>query len=123
MQCRKPLFLDIVATLVAHGYNANDIPAKLEGLAFGPDVVVGGVKKHTLFVANDNDFLGTVTDTNHPAGIANPNQFFAFAWDPSDLPAYVAQKLPGVDDDRHGDHRRDHGDSDHMCGPDRDDDH
>ncbi|TDY22876.1 hypothetical protein B0G81_3191 [Paraburkholderia sp. BL6665CI2N2] len=120
---QKTLFVDLVAALTAHGYNANDIPAKLEGLAFGPDVVVGGVKKHTLFVANDNDFIGTVTDTNHPAGIANPNQFFAFAWDPSDLPGYVAQKLPGVDDDHHGDHRRDHGESDRMCGFDRDDDH
>jgi len=117
---RKALFLDVVASLTAHGYSANDIPAKLEGLAFGPDVVVGGVKKHTLFIANDNDFLGTVTDTNHPTGIANPNQFFVFAWDPSELPAYVAQTLPGADVDRRGDG---HGHSAQACGRDGDDEH
>lgn len=129
---QKTLFLDIVATLNAHGIGANDIPAKLEGLAFGPDVTVGGAKKHTLFVANDNDFVGTITDTNHPAGIANTNQFFVFAWDPSELPGYVAQRLPGVGNDSHDDHRgrghddhgHDHDDNDNnTCGPDRDDDH
>jgi hypothetical protein len=58
--------------------------------------VAGGVTKQTLFIANDNDFLGTITDTNHPAGIANPNRFFVFAWDASKLPAYVAQNLEGA---------------------------
>jgi hypothetical protein len=113
---KKTLFLDIVAALTAHGYNANDIPAKIEGIAFGPDVTVRGVKKHTLYVANDNDFIATVTDTNHPSGIANPNQFFVFAIDTSDLPDYVAQRLPGVS--KNG---RDH-DHDNVCGRD-DDDH
>ncbi|HEX3595179.1 MAG TPA: esterase-like activity of phytase family protein, partial [Polyangiaceae bacterium] len=37
----KTLFLDIVATLDAHGFASTDIPAKLEGLAFGRDVVLG----------------------------------------------------------------------------------
>ncbi|MEM5385148.1 esterase-like activity of phytase family protein [Paraburkholderia phymatum] len=111
---KKTLFLDVVAALTAHGYKPTDIPAKLEGLAFGPDVTVGGVKKHTLFIANDNDFLATVTDTNHPSGIANPNQFFVFAIDRADLPHYVAQRLPGVSNDDHG-----HGD---VCGRDDDDD-
>ncbi|TGP39646.1 esterase-like activity of phytase family protein [bacterium M00.F.Ca.ET.228.01.1.1] len=114
---KKALFLDVVAQLSAHGYNANDIPAKLEGLAFGPDVMVGGVKKHTLFIANDNDFLGTVTDTNHPAGIANPNQFFVFAWDPSELPAYVAQKLAGANAGKGRGH------DDQICVPGHDDEH
>jgi len=109
---KKTLFLDVVAVLTKHGYNANDIPAKIEGLAFGPDITVGGVKKHTLFVGNDNDFIGTVTDTNHPSGIANPNQFFVFAVDTADLPDYVAQRLPGVSKDRHDD----------VCGRD-DEDH
>jgi hypothetical protein len=122
---QKALFLDVVAALNAHGLGANDIPAKLEGLAFGPDVMVGGAKKHTLFIANDNDFIGTITDTNHPTGIANPNQFFVFAWDPSDLPAYVAQRLPGVDDDARGNGHggRGHDDHDRMCGADDNDDH
>jgi hypothetical protein len=89
----KSAFLDIVATLNAHGIGSNDIPAKLEGTAFGPDIVVDGVRKHTLWVANDNDFIGTVTDSNHPAGIDNPNQFFVFAVDEAALPGYVAQEL------------------------------
>ncbi len=43
----KTLFLDVVQALTAHGYAATDIPAKLESLAFRPDVRVGGVLKHT----------------------------------------------------------------------------
>ena len=86
-------FLDIVAKLNSHGIVSNDIPAKLEGIAFGPDVEVNGVTKHTLFVANDNDFVGTVTDSNHPAGIDNPNRFFVFAVDAADLPNYEPQQL------------------------------
>ncbi len=96
----KTLFIDVVAVLTAHGFDPNNIPAKLEGVAFGPDVIVNGAKKHTLFVANDNDFVGTVTDTNHPSGFDNPNQFFAFAFDPSDLPTYVPQRLTNRECDR-----------------------
>ncbi|HKE96343.1 MAG TPA: esterase-like activity of phytase family protein [Povalibacter sp.] len=87
----KTLFLDVVAALTAHGINANDIPAKLEGLAFGPDITVDGAKKHTLFISNDNDYLGTVTDSNHPAGIDNPNRWFVFAVDADDLSGFVPQ--------------------------------
>jgi hypothetical protein len=69
----------------------------LESLAFGDDITVGKARKHTLFVANDNDFLGTITDSHHPNGMANPNQFFVFAFDESDLPGYVPQRLhPGI---------------------------
>lgn len=89
----KTLFLDVVATLNAHGIDSKNIPAKLEGLAFGPDVVIDGALKHTLFVSNDNDFIGTVVDSNHPAGIDNPNQFFVFAIDAAALPGFVHQKL------------------------------
>lgn len=89
----KTDFLDLVATLNAHGIASNDIPAKLEGLAFGPDVKVAGTRKHTLFISNDNDFVGTVVDSNHPAGIDNPNQFFVFAFDSSALPGFVPQQL------------------------------
>ncbi|HJW12175.1 MAG TPA: esterase-like activity of phytase family protein [Albitalea sp.] len=87
----KAPFLNLVAALNAHGIASNDIPAKLEGMAFGPDVVVGGVTRHTLFVSNDNDFSATVTGTLHPSGIENPNQFFVFAVDAADLPGYVPQ--------------------------------
>jgi len=119
---KKALLVDVVAALNAHGIASNDIPAKLESLAFGPDVTIGGVRKHTLFIANDNDFLGTITDTNHPGGIANPNQFFVFSVDAADLPAYVAQRLPGSGSDN-GSHGRgkDH-DDDAVCGPGRDGD-
>ncbi len=89
----KTLFLDLVQALGAHGIPATEIPAKLEGLAFGPDVVVDRVRKHTLFVSNDNDFVGTVTDGLHPGGVANPNLFFVFSVDAADLPTYVAQRI------------------------------
>jgi hypothetical protein len=94
----KTPFLDIVAALGAHGIVPNDIPAKLEGLAFGPDVVIDGVAKHTLFVSTDNDFLPTITDSLHPAGIDNPNKFFVFAVDAAALPSYVPQMISASDD-------------------------
>lgn len=75
----KTLFLDIRAKLNAAGIADADIPAKLEGLAFGQDIVVGGVTKHTLYIANDNDFLATVNGKN------NPNQWFVFAFTDADL--------------------------------------
>src|SRR5262249_32648989 len=72
----KIIFLDVVAALNGHGISSSDIPAKLEGLAFGQDVVMDGVTKHTLYVSNDNDYIPVVTDSKHPSGIDNPNQFF-----------------------------------------------
>jgi hypothetical protein len=42
--------------------------------------MVDGVSKHTLYLANDNDFLAVA-----PGGLSNPNQFFVFAFDDSDL--------------------------------------
>jgi DNA-binding beta-propeller fold protein YncE len=87
----KVQFLDIVATLNTHGIGSSNVPAKLEGLAFGPDVEIDGVSKHTLFVSNDNDFVGHVVDSLHPSGIDNPNKFFVFAIDAADLPTYEPQ--------------------------------
>ena len=57
----KSLFLDIVNALnVAGGINDPKlVPAKLEGLAFGADVVIDGEVNHTLYLANDNDFVRT----------------------------------------------------------------
>jgi hypothetical protein len=40
--------------------------------------------------------IGNVTDSNHPAGFANPNQFFVFAIDKEDLPDYVPQQIFSV---------------------------
>jgi hypothetical protein len=78
------LFLDIRAVLNAHGITSDKIPAKLEGAAFGEDVVVGGKLMHTLYIANDNDFLAS-----SPGGLDNPNQWFVFAFDDSDLAGSV----------------------------------
>ncbi len=89
----KTFFLDVVAELTAIGINPNDIPAKIESVAFGPDRVIDGVNKHTLFIANDNDFLPIITDSKHPDGTANPNKFFVFTVDSSDLPNYVPQTI------------------------------
>jgi hypothetical protein len=97
----KTLFLDVVAELTAMGIDANDIPAKIESLAFGPDMVIGEATKHTLFIANDNDFLATITDELHPNGIANPNKFFVFTIDSSDLPNYVPQTIAPYAADNH----------------------
>ena len=107
----KTLFLDVAALLKAAGLATTQIPAKLEGMAFGEDVVVGGVVKHTLYVANDNDFLPTT-----PGGLANPNQWFVFAFDESDLAGstFVNQRF--------GQHHHGHGHDD-RDDDDRDDDH
>jgi len=90
----KTLFLDLISTLEDNGYAAADIPSKMEGLAFGKDITIDGVTRHTLYVTTDNDFIPTVTDTYHPNGVANPNHFFVFSVDASDLPDYQAQTLP-----------------------------
>lgn len=95
----KTLFLDIVAKLTAAGVDSYLIPSKIEGVAFGPDVEVGGVTKHTLYIANDNDFLATVADplklpTDATRGkIANPNQIYVFAFTDSELPGFVPQQF------------------------------
>ena len=87
----KTLFLDIVKTLTANGITADQIPAKIEGTAFGPDVVIDGVKTHTFWVANDNDFL---QDFNNVPN-SNPNQFWVFGIKDSDLDGsvYVPQQV------------------------------
>jgi len=76
----KSLFLDVVQVLTANGITTDQIPAKLEGLAFGPDVKQGRTTTHTLWLANDNDFL---QDFGAPG--ANPNQFFVFGFTDADL--------------------------------------
>jgi len=74
----KALFLDIVAELKSKGFLDTQIPAKLEGIAFGNDIVDSGVVKHTLYLVNDNDFV--------PA-VAGPNRIFVFAFTDADLAA------------------------------------
>ena len=77
-------FLDIVSVLTANGIAADQIPAKLEGITLGPDVKQGKTTLHTLWVANDNDFLTEVPDDNK-AVVSNPNQFFVFGFTDADL--------------------------------------
>ena len=90
----KTLFLDIVQSLVAAGIPAGEIPAKIEGVAFGPDVKDGSTSYHTLWIANDNDFLETVPDANGNM-IPNPNQFFVFGFTDANLggSAFVPQQF------------------------------
>ena len=82
----KSLFLDIVNVLTSAPNNVDPtlIPAKLEGLALGPDVKQNGKTVHTLWVANDNDFLTQVPDKNNNP-VDNPNQFFVFGFTDTDL--------------------------------------
>jgi hypothetical protein len=80
----KTLFLDFVQLLTKNGISAAQIPAKIEGVAFGPDVKQGRSTLHTLWIANDNDFLQTVPDANGNQ-IANPNQFFVVGFTDADL--------------------------------------
>ncbi|MEP7306154.1 MAG: esterase-like activity of phytase family protein [Acidobacteriota bacterium] len=90
----KELFLDVVAALNANGIQSFAVPAKLEGIAFGQDIVVGDVVKHTLYIANDNDYTPVVPNVNYPTGAAeNPNKFFVFAFDAADLPEYISQQI------------------------------
>ena len=95
----KSLFLDFVNVLTTAPLrmSAADIPAKLEGLAFGENVLIDGAVKHTLYVSNDNDFVPAITDTHHPCGIDNPNTFLVFAFDDDDLQGsmFVPQQLVG----------------------------
>jgi hypothetical protein len=95
----KTLFLDMVQVLTANGIAAGEIPAKIEGLAFGPDVRVGGKRVHTLWVANDNDFLEMVPDANGNQ-IPNDNQFFVFGFTDVDLGGskYVPQQVSPLDE-------------------------
>ena len=83
---------DFVALLKANGFTDRTIPAKIEKLAFGPDVLVDGVLQHTLIVVNDNDFLDTVPVQGSPT--ANPSQFLVLGVTADALPTYQAQQIP-----------------------------
>lgn len=75
-------FLDLVTALQAAGLTAAQIPSKIEGLAFGQDVIYNGATLHTLFISNDNDFVPSA---------AGQNQFFVFGFSDADLPGFAAQ--------------------------------
>lgn len=94
----KTLFLDVVKALVNAGFDPTNIPAKIEGVTLGKDIELGHGqgKMHTLWVANDNDFLAIVPD---PLGnlIPNLNQFFVFGFTDESLGGsqMVLQKVDG----------------------------
>ncbi len=83
----KTLFLDVVAKLNAAGISSNNIPAKMEGLAWGQDISEAGVLYRTLLLSNDNDFL---------PGSAGGNNIYAFAIKATDLPGYQGQTFSEV---------------------------
>ncbi len=90
----KTLFLDLVQLFTTSGIAAGNIPAKIEGISFGADVRQGKINDHTLWIANDNDFLATVPDANGNQ-IPNPNQFFVVGFTDADLGGsqYVPQQF------------------------------
>lgn len=74
----KTFFLDVVSKLNGAGIDSLFIPSKLEGMTFGQDAVIGGATHHTLYIANDNDFLGEIADPTDPADtiVENPKPVF-----------------------------------------------
>jgi hypothetical protein len=80
----KTLFVNLVDSMKAAGIDASNIPAKIEGITWGPDIREGDNTVHTLWVANDNDFLNTVADPDG-SQIPNDNQFFVFGFTDADL--------------------------------------
>ena len=83
----KSSFLDIVSLLNANGVSSDQIPAKIEGITFGQDVTYAGDLYHTLYIANDNDF---VPDTS------GPNQFFVVGFTDNDLHGLVRQNVAAI---------------------------
>ena len=73
----KSLFIDMLSP--SFGLSGATFPEKIEGLALGPLLPDGRL---TLVVTNDNDFLP-----------ANPNNFYVFAFNLADLPAFQAQQF------------------------------
>jgi hypothetical protein len=79
---------DLVSILGTNGIAPNQVPAKIEGLAFGQDVTYNSLNYHTLFVTNDNDFLSAV---------AGPNTFYVLGLTDADFApgtTFVAQDIP-----------------------------
>jgi hypothetical protein len=87
---KKTQVLDLVALLGANGISPTQVPAKIEGIALGPDIDVNGLLEHTLWIANDNDFVPNQ---------AGPNTFFVVGVTTNDLlpePMSAAVLIPGV---------------------------
>ena len=78
----KQKFFELVPALAAAGIPGDKVPSKIEGLAFGPDVSLDGATMHTLFIANDNDFLPETS---------GPNLFYVVGFSDADLPGLAEQ--------------------------------
>lgn len=76
----KTSFVDLVALLNANGIASSQIPSKIEGVAFGEDVFLNGILEHTLWIANDNDFV---------PGTSGPNLFYVVGFTDADLAGSV----------------------------------
>ena len=72
---KKALFINMLDP--KFGLANEQFPAKIEGLAFGPDLPDG---RHTLVVTSDNDLIAT-----------QPNWFYVFAFEGKDLPGLQKQ--------------------------------
>ena len=83
----KSSFLDVVALLGANGITPDNVPSKIEGLAFGDDIDVSGTLEHTLWIANDNDFVPSTS---------GPNTFYVVGVTNADLGGSIfeAQSVP-----------------------------
>jgi hypothetical protein len=90
----KSLFLNLVTALNGSGIALDEIPSKIEGIAFGPDIKEGTTTVHTLWIGNDNDFVQNVLDVNGNP-IPNPNQIFVFGFTDAALDGsvFVPQKF------------------------------
>ncbi len=81
----KTEFIDVAKLLETEdGLSASQVPSKIEGYAFGQDIEVNGTLEHTLYVANDNDFL--------PAE-SGENEFYVFGFSDSDLPGFEQEQF------------------------------
>lgn len=89
----RTVVFNLVDLLGANGITATNVPAKIEGFAFGDDVTVGGVRLHTLWIANDNDFVPNGSGNNAAAG---PNTFYVVGLSDADLltTSFQAQAIP-----------------------------
>jgi hypothetical protein len=88
----KHLFADLVPLAKARGIDAANIPVKLEGLSFGPDLIQSGQTRHTLLVSSDNDFLAQLASSDS-FPTENPSRIFVLSMAPSDLLGYLPQRL------------------------------
>ncbi|WP_348758618.1 esterase-like activity of phytase family protein [Candidatus Methylocalor cossyra] len=89
-----PLF-NLVNLLETVGIGPDQVPAKIEGLAFGPDLVDPHLGLlHTLFIANDNDFVPSAAYADPGAPVAGPNLFYVVGLSDSDLPGFQNQRIP-----------------------------